>query len=110
MTRCALIASFLYASAGLAHAQDLPRFDMHSHCEQVAGFFGPPAILGGCIEIEQASFDALKPQWGLLPGAARFHCLSVATSGGPGSYSILHDCVQMATGAGQQDQQRQFRY
>jgi hypothetical protein len=93
-------------------ASELPRFDVQSHCTRVASFSGQMSetTLGGCLDREQAVYDALKSTWDELSQAVRLHCLRIATFGGPGSYSTLQGCIRREIAAGQRNQQRQFRY
>jgi hypothetical protein len=93
-------------------AQEIPRFDVNTHCRQVAGVGGTysEALFGSCMDMEQSAYDGLKTEWAALPTAARYHCIQVATVAGPGSYSLLQSCIQMETEAASQNRQRNFRY
>jgi hypothetical protein len=98
-------------SGGLS-AQELPRFDVNTHCQEVAGVGGvySASLFGSCMDMEQTAYDGLKAEWAALPMVARQHCIQVATVAGPGSYSILQSCIQMETQAASQNRQRKFRY
>jgi len=52
-----LISVAVMAFALPAIAQDLPRYDVKAHCDQVASFTGSPSemIRQGCFQQEQAS-------------------------------------------------------
>jgi hypothetical protein len=108
-----LTAAVLAAGgASQSRAQGLPQFDVAAYCRVVAGIGGnySQMLFGGCMDMEQSSYDALKQGWGQVPQATQQYCLQVARVGGPGSYMLLQGCVQMETAAGRQNQQRQFRY
>lgn len=102
----------LVSAVGPASAQNLPRFDVDRHCQEVASFGGAPSevIRSGCFDMEQSAYDKLKDSWSDIPGSTRKHCLEVATFGGPGSYSLLEGCLQMERSAREQNQSRRFKY
>ena len=102
-----LPALFFPASA---QAQQLPHFDVTTHCKEVASFGGSYSAMlnNSCIDMEQDAYNHLKPVWGRLPGSMRDHCTEVAAFGGPGSYSLLESCVKMESDAA--SSQKTFRY
>ncbi|PAU76942.1 hypothetical protein CK498_12280 [Halomonas salipaludis] len=76
-------------------AQEMPRFDVEGHCEEVAEFGGSShQIYNGCIQMEQGAYNSLKSRWANVSGRIRNHCQEVAEFSG-GSYQILQGCVQM---------------
>lgn len=78
-----------------AIAQDMPRFDVEAHCEEIAEFGGGShQIYNGCIQMEQGAYNTLKGRWANVSARIRNHCVDIAQFGG-GSYQILHGCVQM---------------
>lgn len=90
-----LIAFTLAAASLAASAQDMPRFDVEAHCEQVAEFAGGShQIFNSCIQMEQNAYNGLKARWASVGGRIRSHCQEVAQFSG-GSYQILQSCVQM---------------
>ena len=93
-------------------AQELPRFDVKAHCLSVANFSGAysAVIEKGCFDLEQSSYDLLKPNWQDLPSPMREHCTQVASFAGPGSYQILQGCVQMEQEASGQNETSTFDY
>lgn len=84
-----------------AQADQIPRFDVETHCEQVAGFGGDysSTMYNSCIDQEQGAYNNLKGQWGSLSSRIQDHCEQVAGFGGPGSYTMLESCVQMESSA-----------
>ncbi len=90
-----LIAFTLAAAPLAAIAQDMPRFDVEAHCEEVAEFAGGShQIFNSCIQMEQNAYNGLKGRWANVSGRIRGHCQEVAEFSG-GSYQILQSCVQM---------------
>ncbi|PAU76547.1 hypothetical protein [Halomonas salipaludis] len=103
MKRLILAVAAALALPAMAHAQDIPRYDVEDHCEQVAGFGGSfsNSTYNGCIQMEQSAYNGLRDQWQQLPASIRQHCNDVASFGGAGSYSTLQGCVQMEVSAGE---------
>ncbi|GAB2796451.1 hypothetical protein GCM10027040_23660 [Halomonas shantousis] len=88
------------AFAGNALARDLPRFDVESHCQEVAEFGGGSnMVFNGCIDMEQAAYHNLKATWSSVPATTQAHCTEVASFGGE-SYSTLSGCIDMEVAAG----------
>ncbi|SFT54860.1 hypothetical protein [Halomonas saccharevitans] len=83
-------------------AQQVPRFNVEAHCEQVASISGDSSnmLYNSCIDIEQTAYSGLKGQWSSLPANIQNHCRDVASVTGPGSYSLLESCVDMEVSAG----------
>jgi hypothetical protein len=95
ITALGLAGGLALTVSTLATAQELPRFDVEGHCEEVAEFGGGShQIYNGCIQMEQSSYNSLRDRWGGIEPGIRRHCQEVATFGG-GSYQILQGCVQM---------------
>ncbi|MCK0743549.1 hypothetical protein [Chromohalobacter nigrandesensis] len=96
--------------AATAQAQQAPRYDVESHCEQVASVGGSPSntMYNSCIEMEQQAYDNIKQGWSSIPGGTQQHCDQVATVGGAGSYTMLESCVQMETQAA--DDRSEFNF
>ncbi|MBB3185739.1 hypothetical protein FHR95_003332 [Halomonas fontilapidosi] len=94
----------------LASAQQIPRFDVETHCEQVASFGGDfsNTLYNSCVDMEQSAYNGLKGPWASLPANVRNHCHDVASFGGPGSYTLLESCVQMEVSAGSNRSQFSF--
>lgn len=101
MIRPTLFALGVMVAAGPAAAQDMPRYDVAAYCDQIAAFGGAPSavIRNGCVQQEQAAYDALKAKWAALPANMQKHCNQVATAVGMGSYAILKGCVDMENSA-----------
>jgi len=90
-----LLVLLLSSASQLALAQDMPRFDVEAHCEEVAEFAdGSHQIFNSCIQMEQNAYNGLKAHWANVGGRIRSHCQEVAQFSG-GSYQILQSCVQM---------------
>lgn len=85
------VVVFGIANVDVAHAQEIPRYDVPSHCRKVAEFGGTYSaqMEQSCFEIEQNSYDTLKPIWNDLPESMKTHCDQVARFGGEGSYQML---------------------
>lgn len=96
-----LAAIALLALSSLAHAQELPRFDVEAHCNTIASFGGNFSNMtyNGCIDIEQASYNGLKGRWSEVPAAVRRECIDIATFGGTGDYATLQGCIDMEMSA-----------
>lgn len=95
MIRTIFITAIALLWSVQAVAQDMPRFDVEAHCEEVAEFGGGShQIYNGCIQIEQGAYNSLKGRWANVSSRIRNHCHEVASFGG-GSYQILQGCVQM---------------
>jgi hypothetical protein len=106
-----LVFVSLAIAGGSAFAQDVPRFEVSSHCRKVASFAGSysESLFGGCMDMEQSAYDGLKTRWARIPAATRAHCLQVASFAG-GSYALLQGCVDMEDSAARTNAGRQFRY
>lgn len=87
--------------SGASFAGEIPRFDVETQCEQIAGFGGEfsNSTYNGCIAMEQSAYDRLKQSWDSIPSGIRSQCIEIATFGGPGSYSTLGGCIDMETQA-----------
>jgi len=98
------------AWTGDAQAQQLPRFDVQAHCEEIAAFGGSysASSYNGCIQMEQSAYNSLKQSWGRVPQRIRTHCLEIARYGGGGDYSSLEGCIEMETNASRNRQQFKF--
>lgn len=90
----------------------MPRYDPAAYCDEVAAFGGSYSELtrDGCMDMEQASYDALKARWDELSPRIRAYCDEVARFGGKGSYSTLQGCVDMEQGAAARNRAREFKY
>jgi len=97
---CRHLVAFLLAVVPLsALGQEVPRFDVEAHCEEVAEFGGGShQIFNSCMQMEQNAYNGLKGQWANTSGRIRNHCQEVAEFGG-GSYQILQSCMQMEESA-----------
>lgn len=74
----------------------MPKYDLKAYCHKVASsgnVADPQAIIKGCYQVEQDSYDALKPVWDKLPPEIRTYCNKVARASGAGSYIVLEGCV-----------------
>lgn len=98
----------------LAHAvaQELPRYDVASYCDEIAGLGGQSSEMmkEACFDEEQASYDATKPTWNELPAAVRRYCRKIAEIGGHGSYMMLKACIDEELSAKKSNEGRQFKY
>jgi hypothetical protein len=94
------IGLMLFATiATSALAQSLPRYDPAMYCKGVSDFSGGSSVVyKGCIELEQNSYNELKPKWAALSSKTRNHCEVVARYS-DGSYVILKGCVDMEADA-----------
>lgn len=95
-----LIAVTIVAAAiSLAHAQDIPRYDVSAYCNQVADVSGGSSVIyNGCIDLEQDAYDDLKVAWPSIAPRSLSYCNDVAQISG-GSYVILQGCIDMETDA-----------
>ncbi|QTP60943.1 hypothetical protein HNO53_20825 [Billgrantia antri] len=109
MVRTLMVLALL-ALPFAVNAQEMPRYDVEAHCEEIASFGGEFSNMtyNGCIQMEQSAYDGLKGQWASLPGNIQRHCDEIATFASPGSYSTLQGCVQMEVSAGQNRGQFSF--
>lgn len=55
-------------------------------------------IFNGCMDMEQQSYNSLKPVWAQISARSRSYCDEVARVSG-GSYGILEGCLDMETDA-----------
>lgn len=55
-------------------------------------------IYSGCIDMEQSSYNKLKPTWATFTEKTQKYCDRVAKTSG-GSYMILDGCIDMETQA-----------
>ena len=94
------IGIMLFATtATFALAQSLPRYDPATYCKGVSDYSGGSSVVyKGCIEMEQTSYNELKPKWPALSSKTRNHCEEVARYS-DGSYVILKGCVDMEADA-----------
>lgn len=109
-TPALLVACLTIAS--LALAQELPKYDVKKHCREVAGIGGTysETTYAGCMDIEQAAYDKMKPNWAGFPSRIRRHCLEVASVGGSGNYSTLSGCIELESEAGGSNPSKEFKY
>ncbi len=95
----AVVGLSVVALASTAQAQEVPRFDVESYCEDVAEFGGGShSIYNGCVDMEQQAYNRLKADWPSLSTRVRDYCTEIGTVGGP-SYSTMQGCVDMETQA-----------
>lgn len=87
-----LAAVAVAAFPSLAMAQDVPRYDPETHCDNVAG--DSSRLYNHCIESEQESYDAVKRAWANVPERPRSHCADIADS-----YRLLEHCLKRETEA-----------
>ena len=102
MIRLALALGAIVATGvASAVAQEIPRFDVEKHCEEVASVSGSSSsmIYNGCIDMEQSSYNSIKKIWGDLDNKIKEHCHEVASFSEPGSYSIYKGCIDMEKSA-----------
>lgn len=98
--------SLLLPSSVLAN--DLPRYDVGSYCDEVADVSGGSMMIkNGCIDMEQTNYNDLKRSWSSLPGGIKKYCDEVAKVSG-GSYMILKGCVDMELQ--ESSNQKAFKY
>lgn len=104
-------ASLLALLPSLALAE-LPKFDVNTHCDNVANAIGESSemIRSGCFEQEQTSYNNLKKVWETLPKSMQSHCTAVAKSMAPGSYMILDGCVTQELESKAGNSNFQFKY
>jgi hypothetical protein len=102
--RNAIYCLLLIATPMLVIANDIPRFDVEGHCEEVSQVVGGShQIFNTCVQSEQRAYNALKPQWPNISGRIRGQCQEVAEVIG-GSYEIMQSCVQSEqSAAGQRE-------
>ena len=62
------------------------------------------------MDMEQASYDALKARWTELSPRIKSYCDQVARFAGKGSYSTLQGCVEMEEDAAGRNRDRQFKF
>ncbi|WP_109312474.1 hypothetical protein [Ruegeria sp. AU67] len=87
---------------------EVPRYNAKEYCQQVATVSGGSAmILNGCMDMEQQSYNTLKPIWSRIPAQSRNYCDDVARVTG-GSYNILQGCIEMEADAS--NLTRTFKY
>lgn len=105
-----VLAAALSSSSALA--LELPRYDVETHCKEVAGFGGTysASIDQSCFTMEQGAYNAIKAMWGSVSANIRKHCDEVASFGGGGSYSILQSCIEMEAEADSANTGRSFKY
>jgi hypothetical protein len=110
--KIASLVAFFATMASSALAHELPRFNVETHCKQVAGFGGSysATIDKSCFDMEQDAYDKLKQIWPSVAAKTQKHCATVAGFGGSDSYSILQSCVQMETSAASGNEGRKFKY
>lgn len=78
----------------LATANEIPRFDVEGHCEEVSQVVGGShQIFNTCVQSEQRAYNALRSQWPGISRRIRSHCQEVAEVIG-GSYEIMQSCIQ----------------
>jgi hypothetical protein len=97
--------------ATAASAQQLPTYNVERWCQTVSRTVGSGSemIYGGCMDMEQAAYDELKPRWLGLSERLKQWCDQVARATGPGSYSTLQGCVELEQSAASSNATRQFR-
>jgi hypothetical protein len=95
--RSGLLAVGLLLLAAPAHAEEMPRYDVARHCDEIASVTGAPSevIRKGCFRQEQSAYDGMKRYWPQVPVSTRDHCDEIARVSGAGSYVILKGCLEM---------------
>lgn len=87
---------------------EIPRYNAEGYCQQVAAVSGSSAmIFKGCMDMEQQSYNTLKPIWSRIPAQSKSYCDDVSRVSG-GSYSILQGCIEMEAVAS--NATRTFKY
>ncbi len=106
------VASALIVVAGVAWAQETPRYNPVTECKRIAGFGGSysESTYGACFDQEQVAYDALKPRWPSIPATIQKQCDRISRFGGHGSYTTLKACVEQELSAGRTNQTREFKY
>ncbi|MDR5887576.1 hypothetical protein [Vreelandella janggokensis] len=101
MKPAVLAIALLAGLASTANAQEIPRFDVEAHCDNIARFGGDFSNItyNGCIDMEQSAYNNLKNRWGDVPTGIRSECMNIATFGGTGDYMTLQGCIDMETSA-----------
>lgn len=93
---------------GLSTANEIPRFDVEGHCEEVSQVVGGShQIFNACVQSEQRAYNALKSEWPSISNRIRNHCQEVAEVIG-GSYEIMQSCVQSEQSAASQRESFSF--
>jgi hypothetical protein len=102
-----LLSGFLIliANAGMAAAQDVPRFDVEAGCRgatkslhQRLGQDTSLAIderVGRCLKTEEDARERLKTVWARFSASDRTTCIGASSSGGAASYVELLVCLGM---------------
>lgn len=104
----ALAALALASFVGVAHAQELPRYDVPAYCKTIAAYGGgSSALYNGCMQNEQTAYDDLKANWAGLSAQIKAYCTEIAAFGG-NSYALFQGCVQNETAAA--DAPTTFKY
>lgn len=105
-------AIFVLATAPSFAADTLPRYDVERSCDQLARAGGgySEVVRGSCLDMEQASYDALRPVWPDLPAGLKTSCQQIAGIPGSQSYTVLQSCLDMETEAAAANSGRRFRY
>lgn len=91
-----MAALAIVLGAGVAQAQEIPRYDPVGYCNRVAEVNNWSADMTAvCLRDQQRTYDKLKPVWSEISEMVRENCDRVAKSrgGGRGSYSMLENCV-----------------
>ncbi len=103
------VLGFLFCS-GAAKAE-VPNYDVEAGCKRIASLGGGSSqvIEGGCLQQEQAYYDAIKPVWDNLDQAIKAQCDHIARVGGGGSYVILHGCIEQELQAAKQNKEFKFK-
>ena len=75
----------------------VPQYDANAYCQRVVSSGGTfsNTLYNTCIDMEQTSYNKIKPVWDNLSRDIRNYCHRIVTSGGIGSYVLLETCVQM---------------
>jgi hypothetical protein len=99
ITLAVSIATSTLAFSSFASAESIPRYDVRTYCKQIGEVAGGSSeIEQTCVQIEQKSYNTLKPQWTDLPAKARNYCDEIARVAG-GTYQILETCIQQEVSA-----------
>lgn len=109
MTKRLTLAALALAALPLtASADDVPRYDVESYCQDVSDMAGGSnSIFNSCIDMEQDAYNELKSRWSGLSARTRSYCDEIGQTAGE-SYSIMNSCVDMETEAA--DNRGSFSY
>jgi hypothetical protein len=85
----------LFATFFILTADNVPVFDVDSHCRTIARRTGVSEDRAACLQDEQTAKAQLVREWAQFTPADKSHCVQLSTLGGDPIYTDLLTCLEL---------------